>query len=308
MTYNKFNKVIVWGHKTGHTHGYIHSSYYKAFKWMGYYETFWLDDSDLQKHDVGFFNNALYFTEDQASHNIPLSNSCTYILHHCNNQKYLDAGAKVINLCNYLKYCEDGISFNYKETGNTVVKIKNVTFWDEKAKALYQPWATDLTPDEIKFTDYVLFDSNKGDINYVGTIWNENNEGITKFNKACLDNHKILRSFGSISDDEHRNLIRQSYIAPDIRGDWHVECGYLPCRIFKNLSYGVSTGTNSAHVHSIFGDRVAYSPDCYNLFSECVDKYSQSKASDIVDNMLYIRENHTYVNRINTILEMLERI
>lgn len=29
-------KVVIWGYKnSSHTHGYIHSSYYKAFKYLG---------------------------------------------------------------------------------------------------------------------------------------------------------------------------------------------------------------------------------------------------------------------------------
>jgi hypothetical protein len=32
--------------------------------------------------------------------------------------------------------------------------------------------------------------------------------------------------------------IRRSRIAPAIAGRWQVEHNYLPCRMFKNISYG----------------------------------------------------------------------
>jgi len=32
----KINKIIIWGHKLhSHTHSYIHSGYYEAFKKLG---------------------------------------------------------------------------------------------------------------------------------------------------------------------------------------------------------------------------------------------------------------------------------
>ena len=74
------SKVIIWGHKLhSHTHSYIHNSYFKAFKFLGY-EVFWFDHND----DVsGFdFSNCIFFTEDQVKKGIPLRNDCKYIAHH----------------------------------------------------------------------------------------------------------------------------------------------------------------------------------------------------------------------------------
>ena len=33
-------------------------------------------------------------------------------------------------------------------------------------------------------------------------------------------------------------LIQESIIAPALQTDWQVEHEYIPCRIFKNISYG----------------------------------------------------------------------
>ena len=64
-------KIIIWGHKNnGHTHGHIHSSYFKAFKYMGF-ETYWFDNNE---NVSGFnFDNSIFFTEDQVQSNIPLN-------------------------------------------------------------------------------------------------------------------------------------------------------------------------------------------------------------------------------------------
>jgi hypothetical protein len=127
-------------------------------------------------------------------------------------------------LCNYVKYCEENISFNYKDTGNTVEKISDLFFFDKKASAIYQPWATDLLPNEINEDDVCMYDPLKKEVNYVGLIWDENINQITPFIQACKDHKKNFKNFyGGISDKANKKLIRNSYIAPDIRGEWHKE-------------------------------------------------------------------------------------
>jgi hypothetical protein len=305
---NKIKKVIIWGHKFSHyhTHTHIHHHYYKAFRSLGY-EVWWMDNDYAKDGETIDFSDALFFTEGQVDQKIPLVKNATYILHHCDNEKYLNAGGKVLNLCNYLKYCEEGKSFNYE--GNTVEKISDLFFFDSKAPAIYQPWATDLLPEEIKEEDASPFEPSRFTIHYVGSIWWENHYEMKKFVQACHDNKKEFKHYaGGISDSDNRELIRNSYIAPDIRGEWHRECGYIPCRIFKNMSYGVPTGINSPHVKEIFGDRIAYSDNSYDLFSACVEKAKITEKKEIQDNMRFIKENHTYINRINNIFYILERI
>jgi hypothetical protein len=304
-----YKKVIIWGHKFSHynTFSHIHSSYHKAFKSMGY-DTYWFDNDDVKKLANFDFEGSLFFTEAQVDQKIPLIKNATYILHHCNNDKYLETGCTVINLCNYVKYCEEGISFNYKDSGNTVEKIGDLFFYDKNANAMYQPWATDLLPDEIKEEDACLFDHLKKEINYIGSIWQENIDQMKPFMKACKDNKKRFKKYrGGISDEDNRRLIRKSYIAPDIRGEWHKECGYIPCRIFKNISYGQVTGINSIHVYENFEKWVAYSDDTYELFNACVEKSKTMSKATIQESMRFIKNKHTYINRINNILYILSK-
>lgn len=300
--------VVIWGHKPHtHTHSYIHSSYYKTFQAMGF-NTVWFYKKFDYLRLPKFNENTLFFTEGQVDENIPLIKNAFYILHHCKPEKYLNAGCKVLNLCNYVKYCEDGVSFNYKDQGNTVEKVKDFLFYDEKAKAIYQPWATDLLPEEINTDDFCQYDSEKKDINYVGSIWAENITEIREFYKACCDNGKKFINYKGVSDNINKKLVRNSYIAPDLRGKWHRECGYIPCRIFKNLSYGKITGTNSKHVYDLFHGMIAYSKSPYGLFKACEKKEKETNSVDMKKTMQYIKDKHTFINRVENILEMLERI
>jgi hypothetical protein len=199
-----------------------------------------------------------------------------------------------------LKYCEDGISPNHKE--NTVEKIKDLCFFDRTSRTLYQTWATDLLPEEININDAMSFNEGIADIHFIGYVWHENQAQIKAFSEACAAKGKQFHTHFGISYSDNRKLVRESYISPDFRGSWHVECGYVPCRVFKNISYGVPLGTNSAHVKNLFPDFVAHNEDCYKLFDSCVSHYRALTVSKIQDAMLFVKSNHTYVNRVENLM------
>ena len=74
----------------------------------------------------------------------------------------------------------------------------------------------------------------------------------------------------SIEHSENRRLIRDSYICPDFRSDWHLQCGYIPCRIQKNISYGRIPGTNSPFIKEAFGDYVVFGGTPETLYNNLV--------------------------------------
>lgn len=297
----KIDKVVFYGHNTFNTYGYIHSSYFKAFKSLGY-TCYWVNDVSELNMD---FSNTLFFTEGQVDSNIPLRSDCYYVLHHCNLDKYINSNCKYIQLGNYLKFCEEDNNHYYP--GDKLEKISNLFFTDIKNKLMYQPWATDAIPSEINETP-ILFNENITDIFYVGTIWDVNNVEINKFAKACYDNGKVLKSAMRVTDEQHKQLIQNSFIAPDIRGSWHKECGYLPCRIFKNISYGKFAATNSEHVYNVFEGLIPYSSDEYDLFRVSVEGYKSQSKESLASLIKLIKSNHTYLNRIENILNFFKMI
>ncbi len=297
---NTERKFIVWGHKNnGHTHGYIHSSYFKAAKYLGF-DSYWFDGSeDLSNFN---FDNSIFFTEDQVQHNIPLNKSSKYILHHTNLEKYKDNDLDYINLANYLKPCDELISAYHPE--NSVEKINDFCYWDKKTKTVYQPWATDLTPNEIDVSNATKFNPNASSINYIGTV-HENFKQVAEFANITQKNNILFKPIRTNSDFENMKLVQNSYLSLDLRGPWHLECGYLPCRIFKNLSYGRITGTNSENVKKKLGDHVIYNSNLELLYHELIEAEKTKSINDIQDSMRYIQENHTFINRINNLLKLI---
>ena len=297
MNKNKI-KIIIWGHKLhSHTHSYIHAAFYKAFKYMGY-ETFWFDDQD----DVSAFDfsNSLFITEGQVDRKIPKKNDCLYVLHNCNSYEYKNVtiGSSTID-CTSI-----GLQTytNYRKTNkNKVIHFDGDT--------LTMCWATDLLPHEIN-TD-IHYNNNKSkNFTWVGSkggsVFGNENE-LDPFIERAKQNgisFTLSNPWGNpISFDENIRLIRESYLAPTIVGAWQKEHNYIPCRIFKNISYGKMGITNSKSVKDMFGDFVVYSDNTAELFDMAASHDSIITHKEMKNSMEFVKNNHTYINRVQSILD-----
>lgn len=111
---------------------------------------------------------------------------------------------------------------------------------------------------------------------------------------------------GGVSRDEHISLIQRSCLAPAITGTWQLGEGYVPCRIFKNISYGQLGVTNSAAVGDLFDDRLVVNADTHQLFADGQAALrAPGGGARVRELMQTVRETHTFVQRIGTILEVL---
>lgn len=294
----KYKKVIIYGHFLhSHTHSYIHNAFYVAFKHLGY-DTYWFDDStDISGFD---FSDSLFLTEGQVCKNMPVVNGCTYILHNCYDESLWERINK--QDVNYLKiqvYTDDALLYE-------TAKLAPCIFSDKPGKMLYFPWATDLLPEQInpearqERIDKAYFVGSMGD----GVFGN--NVQLEGFRRACNDNKILFQHANNLSVEENRRVIAISHMAPAIVGGWQKEKGYIPCRIFKNISYGQFGITNSARVNELFDGKLIYSDNEYELFGLMKEKMdSPTYEQELTDLITFVREKHTYINRINTILSIL---
>ena len=237
----------------------------------------------------------------QVDKGIPLNATSKYILHHCNQGKY--DNYRHVNLCNYVNDCTLGKSHNYP--GASVERINYFTYYDSKNRALYQPWGTASFHDE--FDNFSELDTTISEIYYVGTVWTDNINEINQFYTSCLKNNKKLIIQRTSSELESRKFIKASFIAPDIRLKHHVNVGYIPCRIFKNISYGKVPATNSEYVANFFGKGLLpYTPNPENLVECNTEFYNSPKAREIFSFLSNeVKQNHTFLTRIKHILEVL---
>ena len=305
-----FEKVIIWGHKLhSHTHSYIHNAFYRAFIHLGY-PTYWFDDSDdVSNFD---FSHCLFLTEGQVDGKIPIRKNCQYLLHNADSDKYLQLSSE--QCLRIQVYTKDVLS------KPTCTRIAPCIYFDRYTKTLYMPWATDLLPheiDEIKKEVSVI--SNERKVYWIGTIGYGgefgNSDQVNPFIAACRNEGVEFIHYGiyapgwrAVSVEENQQLIASSYMAPAIVGRWQLEKGYIPCRIFKNISYGKLGITNSDTVYELFEKRIVYNPDTYALFYDAKKKLETMTLDELHGLMDFVKEKHTYLNRIELVIWAFEQL
>jgi hypothetical protein len=300
----KIKKVVIWGHLLDtHTHSYIHGAFFKAFKSLGY-DTYWIGNND----DVSGmdFNDTLFITESQVDSNIPIIKNSYYVLHNCSTEKYINGGCKCLNI--------QTLKENIRNNKSLGIHLNNYTvLYKGGIDILYMCWGTDLLPDEIDLNN--AKNNSGGCCVWIGTYGGgeskfENWSNLDPFFEMCKINNIDIININPwskpVSFEENIRLINNSYIAPAIQGKWQVDNGYIPCRIFKNISYGHYGYTNSKSVMDIFDGPLIYSPDIRDLFNKIIENKNNNLH---IDNLKYLMEEvknkHTYINRINDILECL---
>jgi len=263
---------------------------------MGY-ETYWIDSvADIGNLDM---SNSIFIVEGQVDGNIPLRDDCKYLLHNCNTEKYEAAN---IDFKMLQVYSHDVLE-------RDIEKIAECEYYQPSNNMLYQPWATDLLPHE--FDDYPPFDkfNDKSPvINWVGSVMDGphgNRNILEEFAAVAGMNGITFKICRNADPDQSIKLIRESVMAPALQGKWQVENGYIPCRVFKNISYGHIGATNSEAVFNLYEGMLVYTANPTQLFVElkgCIDVVDKKKRDQVLN---LTKEKHTYVNRINNILKVM---
>lgn len=297
-----FTKVVLWGVKLhSHTHSYIHWAFYRAFQHMGY-PVYWLDNNDdISKLDL---SRSLFVTVGLADQSIPLREDSWYILHNVEPDKY-DTLFRLGRCVIMQVYTHDCLARN-------VTYIDDYIGYDLSAKTLYMPWATDLLPYEIDAIKKQLPSIKKEyKVNFVGTKWGGsqgNFNELENFERACKTYGMPFVIATKLDLDEHIAQVQKAFMAPSIQGRWQCDHGYIPCRIFKNISYGAFGVTNSETVYKLFHKKIVYNSDCGKLFYDAMDRIQHVTMAEQYELMDFVRDKHTYLNRIDALLSVLKLI
>jgi hypothetical protein len=301
------NKVIIWGCPPhSHTHSYIHYGFAKSFASLDYDVVWYEDSEEYQSED---FSNSIVITAYGHCNHMPIDRSAKYFVHNIEDGFYSQNKILGDNIYNLLVYHE-GYNWNDK-----INNIDEFSWYDSSTKTAVIMWATDLLPDEIQEQQETLYDPHKDSVNYVGSL---SGEYIQKFSPIVESKGKKFKNYGGysgirsqktdsgfIDDDESIQLIKESYLNFDLRPQGHLENGYIPCRIFKTMSYGCWVGTNSEKVLKFFDGRISANSDLSSLYEQTEQTSKNATLEILKDNKDYISKNHTYINRINSLLAIL---
>lgn len=334
LLYMQFDKVIIWGFPLhSHTHSYIHGGWVKAFKHLGY-ATHWFHDNNVPS-DFDF-ENALFITEGYAENNIPIVKSSIYFVHICiKPEKYIGKVKRLIEI----RYLVDRIkdcNYNYVLDKSKCTEISNATYHEKLTnngglakyhsnpqpidyECIYTCWATDLLPDEIN--EETISMPRENAIYWCGSYNSNNNPELRKFVEESNKNGiKVIFNNpwqSPMSYEDVKMFTMRSILSPDIRcsgdpnkiaigetGTCHKSIGYIPCRILKAISYGHLGVTNSKHVYELLNKKVIYNDDETQLFHDAIAQTSNTEL--IKEQMEIVKKHHTYVNRVNDLLKVLQ--
>jgi hypothetical protein len=330
----KFKKVVIWGFPLhSHTHSYIHAGWYKGFQYLGY-RTYWFDDTNYP--DDFDFNHCLFVTEGYADKNIPIIDTSIYFVHIAvSPEKYVGHVKRFIEI----RYLVDSIkdcNYNYVLDKSKCKKISDCTYYEKlenngglakyhdeptpmKYECIYTCWATDLLPHEIKEEN--IYKKRDLKIYWFGSANHFNTKEIGLFYNECLENGlEFLENDpwkNPLPFEDIQEYTKKSYMAPDLRssgdprkiaigetGTCHKQNGYIACRLLKSISYGHLGITNSYHTNELLNNKLIYNNDERQLF---YDAMKNIRNYDLIkEQMCIVREKHTFLNRIQDLLCVLE--
>ncbi len=296
-------QIVFWGHVPGpgaNTLSYVWAAMVKAFRHLGYSTVHVADDPE-SRAVANLATDTLLFVEGQQDQHVPIYPGIRYVLHNCDWEKY----SEVRSACLALQVYSHDVLKREVEELEPFVYLQKVPGC---RGILYQPWATDLLPDEIDLEDGLIDRMGSTESVWVGTIGGGrfgNINELAGWRQGCDGRGITFRHVTGATNEENRHLVRGAYLAPVIVGTWQRQNGYIPCRAFKNVSYGQPLLTNSKAVLDLFGSSAIWNEDTYALFQQgeaCLTDPTSDE--DIQEAMAFVRDHHTFVNRVQRILEV----
>jgi hypothetical protein len=295
--------VLIWGHPLGtHTHSWIHYGFARAFEHLGF-DVLWLEDAAKSVRRIADLERAIVLVEGQEDQHLLTALKPSWIVfgHNCEPDQY--RAAHYIPL--YVQMLDESGYRNprwHPEVTQEASKGASEELSEEvDPKGIAILWATDLLPDEIVFTPH-RHDSR--DVVFVGSVWAYNKSTLKDFRRAVRSRGLKWKVHKNVDQTRHAELIRRARFAPSIQGEWQVDHGYIPCRLFKNVSYSQLAISNNPSASAILSeDQMICDRDLQTL----VDNMLEVERSGRIDEMVRaaqstVRLHHTYVNRINQLV------
>jgi hypothetical protein len=292
----QFDKFVVWGfRRRRHSHRFIHQHFYSTLKKLGV-PVAWVEDAP--ENNAIITKSDLVIAANIAGDHLDPTRGAHYVLHNFDDE-FLNAipFERRIVLQVYTK----GVASRpgLQKWGNSI-------FFDPASRTLYQPWGTDLLPEEFRSPLPGSVRSRRFSF-FVGSIWNnEQNQGnlteISVLTQALKQLGKRFVHVRHIPNSWNTGLVRRSCLAPAIGGGWQVENHYLPCRMFKNISYGHLGISNISGFDSILGDTAIAADGIPEMIDAALSMSDKDFTQRIADQQLIIRE-HCYDKNLMRIAE-----
>lgn len=280
------DKVIIFGPYLYHKDSYINFGFYNGFIEKDY-DTYWIykDNLDLlNKIDIS--KNTLFIINTKERNNlIPLNKKLNY---------YVIIKGDI----NYFKFiCKNKITITEY---NTSLKLDDyekkqdyIYISKTKNKNIIMPYGTIYTPSQIIDNLYNFIEL-KDRLKRIIYTENYNSETLKKLNNM---KSKILYKKKLITLEDEIEEVTKSLYSCCITN----EPNKINYRLLTNLSLGTNCITNSEITNQLFNNKLLFYKDSEKFDDEIILKniYKKEDIFEIIENII---NNHTFINRINIIL------
>lgn len=307
-----FETILIVGYKRPmHTHHFIHKSFYRAFLFLGL-PVKWVESIDVlelsQLKKTLVLSSSQYFPRDD----FVIHSSSKALIHNIEQSHFFSGIFKheVFSKTAFALYDNDfislGVNSGFSCNRRTVVTM----------------WGTDLLYNVVSQSQLLPSYRSNDKSFFVGT---KQGPLFSDFNNKCVAQGFKLASRGGFTGSNNFSASRllrklkipffvddfnsikytlKSVFAFDIRERGHLESSYIPCRIFKTLSYGRLCLTNSLACNSLFPEYTFLLNDDTQL-ADVVELESSRTHAESFDIINYMISNHSYVNRVQEIASSL---
>ena len=289
--------------RTPHTNSYFFEGFYIAAKYLNL-SAYWIDNQKDLENIVD--DKTIVLCEGSYFPDLNRELNCKYVLHSVPShwlEKFKDLSLRKKALHLDL----------FKNKALKYSLIDDLTYFDEKEFTLYQPWAGNLMPSEIIDIDYLKNIDYKYSY-YIGLLYGDGCQKANHLNNY-LSESKYRTKIKCVTGASHsttQELTLKSSLCLDIRYDHHLEIGYVPCRIFKTLSFGREIYVNSKYIKKYLKDipHVKYyeNGECLKNQYDKFCSMNRTMRENFYREKLYtlnkIKEKHTFVNRLNNIMRV----
>lgn len=298
-----FKQVMIYGpflHE--HPNSWMLLGFYKAFLYKRY-NVIWINEERKELLNEYDLTNTLFITDGIHDEYIPLRHDSFYILFENNNSKYddynkLNIGLYGNDLPEYVEQWKDKFYIQYS--------LEN--------KELYFPLATELLPNEILTNQQKSILTYPGDTRSVCVLGNITGDIVSNIfgdvKKYCVRNFYHFCVVNNLKSENRANVIKTCQLVPIILSQDQLDRDEIDYRLFQTISYGAFPVTNSQLMSNMFdANCIFYADTGKSLLLDGID-YKKSHFTDqwkwkVMEN---IKNNHTYVKRVDTIFWMLMRM
>ncbi len=313
--------IYIWWHPYWtHTHSWIHHRFYRAFQYLGF-DVKWLINSKTHLPEKN--EKCIIITENSQDLLLLEHYSNNWIIfdHSLSYLKYLSYDVKNKNIFpfgviryNLAKFTEKTFKNLIIEWDTPKMSMEEYYYSQRQIKIL---WGTHLLPHEIKFTPYRYSDNR--DIVFIWSWWHNNcieletlrlwsimnGKKFTQYWKHLLLRPPLIKK-KFLPEEEIEKITRSAYISPAVQWE-QVNDGYIPCRLFMNMSMSVLGVSNNPYVYNLFDDdEVIVERDIFRMMEKAekiiIDKNVDSYTRKAIEK---VKNQHTYLNRIEELFSYL---